>query len=225
MHALRTLHVKPRRNRGNQRGVSLLEILISILVLGLGVLALISLQLISKRNVADADARSLAAQASYDMLERMRANATVKSTYLTAAGAGAIGRGQQGAEPSPDCRTASCTASQMAARDVWQFEQNLDGSAEKVGGTATGGLVNATACITGPGTAGIYTIAVVWRSRVPLQDSGTTYTACGNDLVAGTTWLYGSADECATAFGKSLPGAAADADCFRRVSVIQAYLF
>lgn len=224
MHALRQISPPPR-SPAAQRGVTLFEIMISIVVLGFGILALISLQLISKRNVADADARSLAAQASYDMLERMRANRTAIATYLSAAGTGAIGRGQQGAEPSPNCRTATCTAAQMASHDAWQLEQTLDGAAEQVAGVATGGLVNATACITGPGGSGVYTVAIVWRSRLPLTDSGTTLTACGNDLADGSgTRLYGSDAECSTAFGKTAT-VTGDGDCFRRVSVITAYLF
>lgn len=217
----------PMPMRGNLRrqlGVTLMEVLITVVVLALGVLSLIALQLVSKRTISDADTRSLAAQASYDILERIRANRGSTATYLTAAGTAGIGGGQQGSEPTPNCRTGNCTASQLATYDMWQFEQILDGASETVGGAATGGLTNARACLTGPIGPGVYTLAIVWRSTLPLPDSGTSITACGDDLTdAGGSYLYGSDAECSAAFGKSAT-VTGDRDCFRRVSVISAYV-
>jgi type IV pilus assembly protein PilV len=214
----------PLRREG---GVSLIEVLIAVVILGLGVLAVSALQLISKRNNSDAGARSQAAQLSYDILERMRMNngATALTSYVALAGNG-IGRGQQGStEPSPNCRTASCTATQMATHDIWQFEQQLDGAGEAVGGVNTGGLVNPSACIAGPGGSGVYTIAIVWRGKIPIPDSGTTLTPCGdNGTDGGGNYLYGSDAECELAFGKAAGAAGDDSDCFRRVDVVQAFI-
>lgn len=207
---------------GSQRGVTLIEVLISVVVLALGVLSLVALQLVSKRNNADAEARSLAAHASSEILERMRMNRSdaALTAYVANAAAG-IGRDQQGGEPNPSCVVGEdCTDTQLADHDIWLFEQLLDGLAEQVGGADTGGLINPTACITGPGTPGVYTVAVVWRSSIPLVDSDATITACGNAQPA----LYGTDAECEVAFGKTSDGGTNDQDCFRRIHVIQALI-
>jgi type IV pilus assembly protein PilV len=209
-----------------QRGTTLIEVLVAVVILGLGVLAVSALQLITKRNNADAGARSLAAQVSYDILERMRMNGGgALSGYVTLAANG-IGRQQQGTtEPVPNCRTATCTASQMTTHDIWDFERLLDGASESIGGAGVGGLINPTACIAGPGGAGLYTVAIAWRGRIPLPDSGTTITACGNDATDATgARLYGSDADCEAALGKAAGAAGDDSDCFRRVHVVQAFL-
>jgi type IV pilus assembly protein PilV len=65
--------VSVRRAAG---GISLIEVLVSLVILSLGVLAVVALQLVAKRNNADAGQRTIAAQLAYDLIERMRANSS-----------------------------------------------------------------------------------------------------------------------------------------------------
>src|SRR3989442_12520623 len=94
--------------QAGQRGVTLLELLVSMVVLSLGVLSVVALQLVAQRNNADAGAQSIASQLAYDILGRMHmnaynsatpgANSTTLAEYITKAAVG-IGRAQQGSEP------------------------------------------------------------------------------------------------------------------------------
>ena len=210
----------------SQRGVSLIEVLVSLVILGLGVLSVVALQLVSKRNTGDAGAQSFASQLTYGMIERMRMNnSTAALTQYEIAASNGIGRGQQGAnEPSPTCASGSpCQPSQLATHDLWVFEQMLDGASETIGSAKTGGLVNPTACITGPagGAAGIYTVTVVWKSKTPIPNpTGYDNTFCGYHGTDGSgNALYGSATDCQAMTGN----ASATADCFRRAVQFQVY--
>ena len=210
-----------------QRGVSLIEVLVSLVILGLGVLSVVALQLVSKRNTGDAGAQQLASQLSYGTIERMRMNNSVVAlTQYEVAASNGIGGGQQGTtEPSPTCASGSpCLPTQLATHDIWVLEQMLDGANEVVGSTKTGGLVNPIACITGPasGGAGVYTVTIVWKSKTPIPNPASyDNTFCGyHETDASGNSLYGTATDCQTATGN----AGATADCFRRAVQIQAYI-
>lgn len=180
-----------------QAGFSMLEVLIAVLVLGIGVLSIIGLQLISKGGNLDGAQHGLAAQGAYDLLERMRLNSNQSSLrQYVALSASGLGRGSQGTTaPSPACTAAAnCTALQLVNYDLWQWEQMIDGGLEQVGtgstASKTGGLFGARTCITGPadGSSGIYTVVVVWRGAMPLPDNSAV--TCGQGDAA-----YGSAGE------------------------------
>jgi type IV pilus assembly protein PilV len=214
------------RSRGaapgwRSRGVSLVEVLVAVVVLSLGILSIVALQLVSKRTGADAGSQALAAQLMYDITERMRLNSRndALTEYLVKASDG-IGRGQQTA-PSSMCTSGSpCTPLQLADYDVWLFERQLDGVAETMtsGGAVVGGLVNPTACITGPagGASGIYTISIVWRSKTAIANN--TAITCGDSSDFDS--LYGTAAECAAATGNAGSGT----HCFRRAMSVQTYI-
>lgn len=59
-----------------QRGTSLIEALVAMVVLSLGLLGLAGLQLNSMKTAQGAHLRAQAAEHAYDMLDRMRANRT-----------------------------------------------------------------------------------------------------------------------------------------------------
>jgi type IV pilus assembly protein PilV len=57
-----------------QRGFSLIEVLVTLVVLSLGILGLAGLQSVALKNSHSAMLRAQAAQYAYDMLDRMRVN-------------------------------------------------------------------------------------------------------------------------------------------------------
>ncbi len=184
--------------RKRQRGFSLIEVLVSTVVFGIGVLGITSLNAISKRSSYQSVQRSSAAQLSFALLEDMRSNAGALAVYLAA---GDLGRGSQGVEPTPLCDDPAlpCTAAELATHNLWDWEQLLDGNLERSGGVGVGGLITPTGCIRGPagGVTGMYTVTVTWLGSVQIASPGPNN--CG-------TGLYG-------------PG-----NVFRRTVVLRSYI-
>ena len=71
----------------SQRGVTLLEVLISIVVLSVGLLGYAGLQTVSMKNNTSAFQRSQATMLTYDIVDRMRANKPNLASYGVAIGA------------------------------------------------------------------------------------------------------------------------------------------
>lgn len=70
MHAHTSNHSRP----ASQRGASLLEVLIAVLILAIGMLGMAALQAVSLRNTQSASDRTTAVIQSYAMLDMLRAN-------------------------------------------------------------------------------------------------------------------------------------------------------
>jgi hypothetical protein len=73
---------------------------------------------------------------------------------------------------------------------LWQWEQQLDGAAESdtASGTASGGLMQPTACIVGPagGVGGVYEVAIAWHGGIEhlnpeIHDCGIDTNKYGED--------------------------------------------
>ena len=185
---------------GTERGFSLIEVLVTVLVFSIGMLGIAGLSTVGRRATFDTVQRSTAAELAYALLEEMRSNNDALGVYVAA---GVVGRGSRGSEPAPDCDAvgAACTADELATHGLWAWEQMLDTGFETAGGVGTGGLVTPTACIVGPagGVAGNYTVTIVWRGVTALTDPALN--ACG-----AATGLYGANGE------------------FRRMAVVQTYI-
>jgi type IV pilus modification protein PilV len=109
------MKLKAKCSRGlpgiHARGFSLVEVLVTIVVLSIGALGVTRLLAHSKQAGFESVQRSTAAQLGYALLEDMRANTAGMGVYLSA---GTLGRGSRGSsEPTPTCSTggASCTPS------------------------------------------------------------------------------------------------------------------
>jgi type IV pilus assembly protein PilV len=171
-----------------QRGFSLIEMLVALIVFSVGMLAVAGLQTVSKQANYEAMQRTTASQIAYGLLEDIRVNGDAASIYLAA---GELGGGSLGGEPAPNCKPgAECNTAQKAANDLWFWEQVIDGNLETTGGTGTGGLVLPSLCITGPagGGAGVYQVTIAWRGSAAI--SNAVNNACG---AAGGN--YGAANE------------------------------
>jgi len=160
-----------------QRGFSLLELLVALVVFSVGLLAVAGLQTVSKQANYEGLQRTTAAQIANGLLEDIRINGDAIDIYLAA---GEIGEGSRGNEPQPGCgQGAGCNAAQQATHDLWVWEQMLDGNLESSNGAGTGGLVLPRLCITGPllGGAGIYQVTIVWRGTVAIESPVNNF--CG----------------------------------------------
>ncbi len=154
-------------------GTSLIEVLVSLLVLSGGLMGMAGVHAVSLRNNQAAYYRTQATTLTTDMIERMRANKTGvdNNAYDDVAGAA-----------TATCFTlASCTAAQMAAQDVltWsnQVTAALPGGDSVVCLDSTGndGTAAAQAC---DGLGSVYAIKIFWdddRDGVAEQRYVTTW--------------------------------------------------
>jgi len=166
-------------------GFSMIEILVALLLISVGFMNIAGLQTAAKKANYASLQRTTAAILGRDVAEKMRANPVALGGYITAAGG--VGGGTL-SQPGTTCTSASqCNPGQLATYDMWLWEQAIDGANESrtinSAVTNTGGLVNPTACITGPsgGLAGVYVITLVWRGLNELNNvsSDTCGTGAG----------------------------------------------
>jgi type IV pilus assembly protein PilV len=168
------------RNR-SQRGFSLIEVMVSTLVVSVSVLGMTGMQLNAKRAGFEAIQRTAATSLAMDLIERMRANPEALSSYVTTG----LGGGTITAEPTPDCSYDSnnnCTIAQLAAHDLWEWERAIDGATETrlVEGDviSVGGLFDPTACVSVVG--GAVTVSMAWEGYQSL--SNPAFDTCGAGL-------------------------------------------
>ena len=119
----RSLSTLPSGRRGlvlrrRSGGFSMIELLVAVLVMGIGVLGITGLQMVSLQNNRGALLRSEAVMLAYDMLDRIRANPVGTPAGNSYGGVG-IGGGPPG---SSDCNAGDCTSNQMVSFDqrVWK---------------------------------------------------------------------------------------------------------
>ena len=96
----------PRARR--HAGFSMIELLVAVLVMGIGVLGITALQMVSLQNNRGALMRGEASLRTYDVMDRIRANPS--GNY----GGVAFGDAPPAAN---DCMANNCTAAQMTAFD------------------------------------------------------------------------------------------------------------
>lgn len=165
-----------------QKGVSLLEALISLAITSFGMLGMAGMEIVAKSSNSEAIERSMAVMYASEMVDRLRVNNSKLDEYV-----GVTVGGSSLSTPSTNCETQDCSTTELAEFDLWSWEKHLDGVAEQKSGTNVGGLTSARACIEGPaaGGSGYYKVAVVWKGKTPLKNPSVHN--CG-----ASTSLYGT---------------------------------
>lgn len=187
-----SMSVNPSQRR--QQGVSLIDAMIAIVIFSVGLLAVAALQTVSKQSNFEAIQRTYAASLAYDLFERMRMNKNALSSYVTST--------TITDETYTPC-ASGCAAAAMASNDLYEWKNNLLGDAERTADGSVGGLLSPTACLSGPGTTGQYTLTIVWRGQARIANKSAS--TCG-----GGTGLYDDA--------------AADDFAYRRILTMSSYL-
>jgi type IV pilus assembly protein PilV len=152
---------KVHLNASRERGFTLVEVLVSLVILSIGLLGIAKLMLFSSHSNDSAYLRSQATDLAYQMLDNMRANTAQAGvplgSYITPLTAAAV-------DPGFTCVAAAACAN-LALYDVYQWKLRLN---------ATSGLVPAGALPNGQGSvatavaAGQTTITIVvqWDDSV-----------------------------------------------------------
>jgi type IV pilus assembly protein PilV len=147
-------------------GTTLLEVLVTIVILAFGLLGLAGLQ--SRVQIAELESyqRAQAIVLLSDMTERIRLNSSQAPVYVSAS---TFGTG--------DSQPVSCTG--IAAgptRDICEWSNSLKGVSEKQSSANIGAMLGARGCISqlqAPDTTlgvckpGIYLVSVAWQGMGP----------------------------------------------------------
>jgi type IV pilus assembly protein PilV len=185
-------------SKAGQRGFTMIEILVSLVITLIGLLGLLGLQAKSQQAQIEAYQREQALVLLGDMIDRLNANRKVGSCYALTTGAGAPYLGSSsGALPA--C-TGAGTASERATADADIAEMDLlfKGIGERTSASANAGAVDgARGCISSQvnaDTSVTYTLAVAWQGKVGTINvaAPTGATAATSNAIGCGSGLYGT---------------------------------
>ena len=150
-------------NRIGAGGFTLLEVLITMIVLAVGMLGLANLQ--SKMHITEVESyqRAHAVLLLQDMVDKINTNRANAASYVT----GATGSNVLG---TPHTDPTDCTSlSNLVTRDQCYWSNSLKGAAEQAGGATVGAMIGARGCVeqvqavnaaAGVCTPGIYRVTI-----------------------------------------------------------------
>lgn len=105
----------------NNHGFTLLEVLITVLVLSIGILGVAGLQFLSLQSAVDSSHKAYAMHLAEDLFERMRANPLAASNYINAD----YGSTAFAVTAATDCESAACTKDDLANFDMVAWHRML----------------------------------------------------------------------------------------------------
>jgi type IV pilus assembly protein PilV len=162
-------------------GFTLLEVLITLIILAVGMLGLANLQ--SKIHITEVESyqRAHAVLLLQDMVDRLKTNRANAALYAGDA---------LGTESEEECDVATLAnitdpGKNLAATDRCLWSSALLGASEQRDGASSGGMIDARGCIeqlqardptAGVCTPGIYRVTVVWQG---LHKTVAPQLACG----------------------------------------------
>jgi type IV pilus assembly protein PilV len=148
-----------------QRGFSIVEAMVALLVLSIGMLGIAGLYVTTLRASGSALYRTHAVNLAADMADRIRANPTAGNAYADDVGA------DNGCVANAPGIAAACNPAALAADDVFRWQQQISGVLPDTDGDPN----------TGPGTIDVdagsprtYTIRVFWME--PTDPNALSYT-------------------------------------------------
>lgn len=170
-------------------GFTLIEVLISLLIVTLGLLGLAGMQAVAQRSEMDSYQRAQALVLVQDMVDRLNANRKVAGCYAFTPTNGSVWAGTSATAPT--CTAAFGTAQQRAQADadMLAWHNLLTGAAEALSGNQVGAMVGARGCVVLDTTVvpNIYRVQVAWQGMVPTVNP----TSIDATLTCGTG-QYGS---------------------------------
>lgn len=174
-----------------QAGFSLIEIMVSIVIIALGLLGLAGLQARATVTEFESYQRSQALILLNDMVDRINANRGSAGCYAittdSAAGTPFLGAtaasGHAGATPSCAAGFKDASGKARSEADLAAWNTALQGAGEIKGGAAVGALLGGRGCISYNATTKAYTVTVVW------QGNADTFARTDNLCATG---LFGS---------------------------------
>jgi type IV pilus assembly protein PilV len=149
-----------------QRGTSLIEILISVVILLLALLGAAGMMARSNQSEMESYQRVQALTMLQDMAARLNANRQVATCYAVA---GATTTAGTGGISAPTCSTGTAAQQATVTADLAAWNTALLGNAESTasGTVALGAMIGARGCIEAVDTVNqIYRVTVAWQGLV-----------------------------------------------------------
>jgi len=188
---MNTNNTNTNLNCRQQKGVGMIEVLATVVILAIGLLGIAALQLMSKRSGFESVQRTTAASLAMGIIEKMRSNSRALNLYAGTLETKVVDIA--GLPPAvPDCEAGSpCNALQLANSDRWNLQRKMVGfDVVSTANTPTGGLVSPRACISSrvpaaqvnakgdPDRSGAYQVTIVWRGQTKLTNPNPA-NVCG----------------------------------------------
>ena len=153
--------MKMKSHSTNQHGFSIIEVLISVLVFGIGILGLGGLQIASLKGSSNAHYRTTASVLAQDLADRMRSN-------LGAVRDGRYGETVSCGTVSRLCRSSACSKEELAIFDIQEVMCGSKRGSVREGGVQgllPGGQMTVT-CAGGCNVAGAtHNINITWNAQ------------------------------------------------------------
>lgn len=161
----------PAQSPHAQSGTSLIEVLVTIVILAIGLLGLAGLQARLQASEMEAYQRSQALILLNDMASRITSNRSNAASYVTGAG-------------NPLGGTAACPNSTATRQeiDAGEWCNALQGAAESMGGNNVGAMVGGRGCVEALPDGTSYLVTVAWQGMTPIS---APVPACGQNLYNG----------------------------------------
>jgi type IV pilus assembly protein PilV len=169
-----------------QAGLTLVEVLVSLVILLVGLLGLAALMTNSQKAETESYQRAQALLLLQDMVSRINANRAVVACYaITTPGTGTPYLGTGADVSGLACGVGSVTANTRAIQDLVEWNDLLQGAGETSGGGGNvGAMVGARGCITQNDAVNrIYTVSIAWQ--------GLTATKAPDASLPCAAGLYG----------------------------------
>ena len=151
---------------GQQVGFTLIEILVTLVVLSVGLLGIAGMQAGALKNNHAAYTKTQATNLAMDMADRIRANADGSASY-----AGFDSKEDAVTDPGCIAAASGCTVAQMAQYDLFEWSQPLNATNRPV-------LPQGRGQISEDATNGEFTITIAWREpafeKVNMENCGIT---------------------------------------------------
>ncbi|MDO6638727.1 type IV pilus modification protein PilV [Shewanella sp. 5_MG-2023] len=126
-----------------RNGFSLIEVMVSLVILTVGLIGIFNLHIVSKRGSFESFQQTQASYYANDIINRMRLNPSQLAKY-------AEDSPYSGA-PDPASKIceggAICTTAEMREWDIFEWQSAFTGEAEKDGTNNVGGLPSPNGCI------------------------------------------------------------------------------
>ncbi len=154
---------KPRALAKTQSGFTLIEVLVSTLVLTVGILGVAAMQMVSFQTNQSAYMRSQAIFLGQDILDRIRANRAGFQNSTVYDNVDTTDTGTIPASPACVDNANGCTAIQMGEHDIREWAQNFI-NVEEVAGYRPR-LLNGSAELERENGTNAFTVTVSWDDR------------------------------------------------------------